>query len=32
MKITQNVREYAEGLEQMKQTYQQTGAKLYHEI
>ena len=31
MKITQNVREYAEGLEQMKQTYQQTGAKLYHE-
>ncbi len=32
MKITRNVREYAEGLEQMKQTYQQTGAKLYHEI
>lgn len=32
MKITQNVREYAKGLEQMKQTYQQTGAKLYHEI
>lgn len=32
MKITQNVREYAEGLEQMKETYHKTGAKLYHQI
>lgn len=41
MKITQNVREYAKGLEyseqqagfdQMRQKYQETGSKLYHQV
>ena len=38
MKITQNVRDYAKGLDverglqQMKEKYKEEGSKLYHEV
>ncbi len=32
MKITQNVRDYAKGMEEMKEKYHIKGSKLYHEV
>lgn len=32
MKITQNVREYAQGMEEMKEKFIKEGGKLYHEV